>query len=117
METPHWKVQMQETVEQGQSNNIFENKRSGDGCLHGTSPHFSPLMAPLDHIGTNVDNTVVYSWASRGSVSSAAVVSPILREASCICWQTKTYTSVSDIVGVDNHEADAASRLTHLTVA
>lgn len=43
---------------------------------------FAPLIGPLEHISTKVDNNVVKSWARRGSVSSANTVGHLLRESS-----------------------------------
>ena len=40
---------------------------------------FAPLMVPLEHISTKVDNTAADSWERRGSVSSATAVGPLLR--------------------------------------
>ena len=77
---------------------------------------FDPRMATLEHISTGVDNTAAESWARGGSVSTATAIGPLLREAAWITCQVKTHASIKRIPGVENIEADAASRLTHLPV-
>ena len=77
---------------------------------------FAPRMAPLEHISTRVDNTAAESWARRGSVSTATAIGPLLRESDWITRQAKIHASIKRIPGVENIEADAASRLTHLQV-
>ena len=42
-------------------------------------PIFVPLMEPLEHIYTKVDNTSADIWARRDSVSSFNTVGPLLR--------------------------------------
>ena len=73
-------------------------------------------MAPLKQISTGVDNTAAESWARRGSVSTATAIGPLLREAAWITLQAKIHASIKRIPGVENIEADVASRLTHLPV-
>ena len=73
-------------------------------------------MATLEHIYTGVDNTSAESWARRGSVSTATAIGPLLQEAAWITRQAKIHASINRIPGVENIEADAASRLTHLPV-
>ena len=51
-----------------------------------------------------------------GSVSSTTAADTLLRQISWINRQTRIHLSVYRISGADNKEADAASRLTHLTV-
>ena len=77
---------------------------------------FAPKMAPLKYIRTLVDNTASEGWARRGSISSATDVGPLIREAAWITRQMHIHTSVKWITGLDNKEADANSRLAHLTV-
>ena len=77
---------------------------------------FAPKMAPLEHIRTLVDNAATEGWERRGSVSSATPMGPLLREAAWITRQTHIHASVKQINGLENQEADAASRLTHLPV-
>ena len=77
---------------------------------------FSPRMAPLEHISKGVDNTAAKSWARRGSVITATVIGPLLQEAAWTTRQAKIHTSIKRIPGVENIEADAALRLTHLSV-
>ena len=73
-------------------------------------------MAPLEHIATGVNNTAVESWARCGSVSTATVIGPLLREFVWITRQAKIYASITRIPGVENIKADAGSRITHLPV-
>ena len=77
---------------------------------------FAPRMAPLENISTGVDNTAAESWARRGSVSTATAIGPLLQEAAWITCQAKIHASIKRIPRVENIEADAASRLTHLPV-
>ena len=77
---------------------------------------FAPFMAPLEQITTGVDNTAAEIWARRGSVNTATAIFPLLREATWINRQAKIHASINSIPGVENIEADAASRLTHLPV-
>ena len=44
------------------------------------------------------------------------MVGPLLREALWIFSQTQMHASVARIAEVDNHEADAESIITHLTI-
>ena len=76
---------------------------------------FPPNMYTLAHTRTAVDNTEVQVWYNRGSVSSAIVVSPIIRYLALLKRTHKIYSSVHRITSADNKMADAASRLTHLT--
>ena len=73
-------------------------------------------MAPLEHISSGVDNTAAESWSRRGSVSTATAIGPLLREAAWIRSQSKIHASITCIPRVENIEAGAASRLTHLPV-
>ena len=77
---------------------------------------FAPLMAPLKHIITKVENTAAKIWAHRGIVRSASDIGPLLREYAWIFCQTQTHASVVCVAVTENHEADAASWLTHLPV-
>ena len=42
---------------------------------------FAPCMEPLEHISIEVDNTDADIWDRRGSVITATVIGPLLREA------------------------------------
>ena len=77
---------------------------------------FDPRMAPLELIATGVDNTAAEIWAQRGSVSTATAIGPLLRKATWITRQAKIHASITSIPGVENIEANAASRLIHLLV-
>ena len=70
---------------------------------------FAPLINPLEHIFTKVNNTVAEGWAKRGSASFATAVGPLLRKMVWINRQPRTYLSVSQISWVDNKESDAVS--------
>ena len=72
-------------------------------------------MAPLEHISTGVDNTAAESWAQYGSVSTVTAIYPLLPKDACIMRQAKIHASITRIPGVEKIEADADSRLTHLT--
>ena len=73
---------------------------------------FCPLMKPLYHIATKVDNTSAEGWAIRGSARSDTAVGPLLREAAWIGEQTQTHLYLYHITGEMNKEVDAESKLT-----
>ena len=77
---------------------------------------FAPKMDPLEYIGTLVDNTDTEGWARRGIIIAETSVGPLLQEEACTTRQAHIHVSVEQIAGIDNKEADATSRLTHLTV-
>ena len=73
-------------------------------------------MNPLENITTGVDNTAAERWELRGSVSTATAIVHLLQESAWITRQAKIHVSIKRIPGVENIEADAALRLTHLLV-
>ena len=77
---------------------------------------FVPKTAHLEHIHTLVDNTAAEGWDRRGSVSLATYVGTLLHEAAWITRQTHIHASFKRITGLNSHESDATSRLTHLPV-
>lgn len=78
---------------------------------------FAPLVEPLEHIYTKVENMSVGICKRRRRVSSTIAVGPLLREEEWICLQTQTHISVAQIVGMYNKEADDVTWLTHLTIS
>ena len=75
---------------------------------------FSPKIHTLSHIYTAVDNTVAQGWTKYGSVSSATVIGPILRDIALMTRTHNIYSSARSITGAKNTMADATSRLIHL---
>ena len=75
---------------------------------------FTPMMAPLAHIHTYVDDTAAQGWSNQGSVSMASAVGPILREIALSVRLQRNHASVRRVPGEENNMADAALRLTHL---
>ena len=70
----------------------------------------------LEHTATGVDKTDEERRACRGSVSTATAIGPLLQEAAWITRQARIHAYINCIPGVENTEADTASRLTHLPV-
>lgn len=74
------------------------------------------MIPPLNHIGTQVDNTASEGWAWRGIFNSKTTVGPLLRVSSWITRQAQIHASVERIAGLNSKESDTVSRLTYLTV-
>ena len=75
---------------------------------------FTPMMAPLAHIHTYVDDTAAQGWSNQGSVSMSSLVGPMLREVALSVRLQHTHASVRRVPGEENKIAYAALWLTHL---
>ena len=78
---------------------------------------FAPLMEPLDHIATKLDNHTTKEGGICVSESSTISVVLLLKDADCIFRQTRNHTPVSYMVGINNKYSNSALRLTQLSVS
>ena len=60
---------------------------------------FSPMMAPLVHIHTYVENTAAQGWANRGGIRTASAVGPILRYIALLARRQNIHASVRCMLG------------------
>ena len=76
-----------------------------------------PLMAPVDHIATKVNNIAAESWAWQGIIRFTSAVGKLLQDLAWLLYQPRTHRPVTCIIYNNNKELDAVSQLTPLYIS